>query len=64
MGFWQSVKAEAASREASALRWLRVAMIGFALLWVILTAYAWSWNFKAPNFTDYLSYWAAGKLTI
>ena len=64
MGFWQSVQAEAASREASALRWLRVAMIGFALLWVILTAYAWSWNFKAPNFTDYLSYWAAGKLTL
>jgi hypothetical protein len=52
------------ARERSALRWLHVALTGFALLWVILTIYAWTWNFKAPNFTDYLSYWAAGKLTL
>ena len=52
------------ARKRAALRWLHVAMIGFALLWVILTVYAWTWNFKVPNFTDYLSYWAAGKLAI
>jgi hypothetical protein len=52
------------ARERSALRWLHVALTGFALLWVILTVYAWTWNFKAANFTDYLSYWAAGKLTL
>jgi hypothetical protein len=52
------------ARRDPALRWLRIALCGFALLWVILTAYAWTWNFKAANFTDYLSYWAAGKLTL
>ena len=64
MGALQSMNAVADSRNGSAMRWLRVALVGFALLWVILTIYAWSWNFQVPNFTDYLSYWAAGKLTL
>ena len=61
MGFLHPMPA---AREQWALRWLHVALTGFALLWVILTIYAWTWNFKAPNFTDYLSYWAAGKLAL
>jgi len=51
-------------RIDSALRWLRVAAVGFALLFVILIVWAWTWNFGSPNFTDYLSYWAAGKLAL
>jgi hypothetical protein len=56
--------ASARTREESALRWLQVGATGFALMFVIQIVWAWAWNFKAPNFTDYLSYWAAGKLTL
>ena len=54
----------AEARDGTVLRWLRVTLIGFALLWMILTVYAWSLNFNVANLTDYLSYWAAGKLTL
>ena len=56
--------ADGAAHEASALRWLRVSATGFALMFALLTVWAWTWNFKAANFTDYLSYWAAGKLAL
>ena len=46
------------------LRWMRTGAIGFGLLFFILTIWGWTWNFKHPNFTDYLSFWAAGKLTL
>ena len=70
MGFWKRAP-ETASNDAAAsdqtdpaMRWLRTAATGFGLLFVILIVWAWSWNFKHTNFTDYLSFWAAGKLTL
>lgn len=62
-GMWFPRRIPPTQQEA-ALRWLRVGATGFALLWAILTVYGWTWNFKIPNFTDYLSFWAAGKLTL
>jgi hypothetical protein len=43
---------------------LQIGAIGFALMFALLTVWGWTWNFKVPNFTDYLSYWAAGKLAL
>ena len=50
--------------EEPRLRWLRVGATGFALMFALLIVWGWTWNFKIPNFTDYLSYWAAGRLTL
>ena len=46
------------------MRWLGACATGFALLWVLLAIWAWTRNFHAVNFTDYISYWAAGKLAL
>jgi hypothetical protein len=49
---------------SSRVRWAWTAATGAGLLFVVLSFQAWTRNFSDPNFTDYLSYWAAGKLTL
>jgi alpha-1,2-mannosyltransferase len=49
---------------SSGLRWPRTAATGFALLFGILIIYGWTRNLVVANFTDYVSFWAAGKLAL
>ncbi len=46
------------------LRWAWASVTGVGLLFLALSIQAWVRNFSEPNITDYLSYWAAGKLTL
>ncbi|GAA4744844.1 glycosyltransferase family 87 protein [Sphingomonas daechungensis] len=46
------------------IRWGRTLASGFGLLLVALSVQAWSRHFSHEFMTDYLSYWAAGKLTL
>ena len=46
------------------LRWAWASVTGVGLLWLALSIQAWTRNFSDPNITDYLSYWAAGKLAL
>ena len=47
-----------------AWRWIRTSAIGISLLTILFFVWAWSFNFSQVNVTDYLSYWAAGKLVL
>ncbi len=46
------------------LRWAWASVTGVGLLFLALSIQAWVRNFSEPNITDYLSYWAAGKLAL
>ena len=46
------------------LRWAWACVTGVGVLFLALSIQAWTRNFSEPNITDYLSYWAAGKLTL
>ena len=46
------------------IRWQWASAVGVGLLFLALAIQAWARNFSAVNITDYLSYWAAGKLAI
>ena len=46
------------------IRWGQTIALGVGLLFIALSIQAWTRNFSEPNITDYLSYWAAGKLTL
>ena len=50
--------------ERGAWRWIRASAIGISLLTILFFVWAWSFNFSQVNVTDYLSYWAAGKLVL
>ena len=49
---------------AAPIRWHRTAAIAVAVLIAICIAVVWAQNYREPNFTDYLSFWAAGHLAI
>ena len=53
-----------AGSERGAWRWIRASAIGISLLTILFFVWAWSFNFSQVNVTDYLSYWAAGKLVL
>lgn len=46
------------------MRWLRACAMAVSLLTLMFFVWAWSFNFSQVNVTDYLSYWAAGKLAL
>ena len=46
------------------LKWLRASAIAVSILMVLFVIWAWTFNFSQVNVTDYLSYWAAGKLAL
>lgn len=46
------------------MRWWRTAAVGFSVLWISQIVWDWSRSFSAHYLSDYLSYWAAGKLTL
>ena len=46
------------------VRWQWAGAMGVGLLFLALAIQAWARNFSAVNVTDYLSYWAAGKLAL
>ena len=46
------------------IRWVWASVTGVGLLFLALSIQAWTRNFSEPNITDYLSYWAAGKLAL
>ena len=52
------------SIASSKLRWGWVLGNGVGLLLVALSIWVWTRNFSDVNMTDYLSYWAAGKLAL
>ena len=52
------------SVASSNLRWGWIIANGVGLLFIALSIQAWVRNFSEPNITDYLSYWAAGKLSL
>ena len=45
-------------------RWVWASVTGVGILFLALSTQAWTRNFSEPNVTDYLSYWAAGKLAL
>lgn len=45
------------------LRWHRAIATSFAILFALCIVMVWVQNFREPNVTDYLSFWAAGHLT-
>ena len=57
------MRSEAPS-DAKKLRWVWASVTGVGLLFLALSIQAWIRNFSEANITDYLSYWAAGKLTL
>jgi Glycosyltransferase family 87 len=54
----------AQTRGKGRVRWGRTVAMGFGLLFIAISIQAWLRNFSAANLTDYLSYWAAGKLAL
>lgn len=48
--------------QAKVLRWQRTAATGFAILFLLLTIGYWIFYTAGPRLTDFMSYWAAGKL--
>jgi alpha-1,2-mannosyltransferase len=46
------------------LKWLRASGVAVSILAVLFVVWAWTFNFSQVNVTDYLSYWAAGKLAL
>jgi alpha-1,2-mannosyltransferase len=52
------------SPSATKVRWQWAGAMGVGLLFLALAIQAWTRNFSAVNITDYLSYWAAGKLAL
>ena len=50
--------------SAAGPRWLRASAIAVSILTVLFVVWAWTFNFSQVNVTDYLSYWAAGKLAL
>ena len=50
--------------SAAGLKWLRTSAIAVSILMVLFVVWAWTFNFSQVNVTDYLSYWAAGKLAL
>lgn len=45
-------------------RWAWATVTGVGILFLTLSMQAWARNFSESNITDYLSYWAAGKLAL
>ena len=52
------------SAGSHGIRWGWTAAMGIGALSIALIIWNWTQNFSAPQMTDYLSYWAAGKLAI
>jgi hypothetical protein len=46
------------------LNWLGASAVAVSILAVLFVIWAWTFNFSQVNVTDYLSYWAAGKLAL
>ena len=46
------------------IRWAPTTAMGLGALFVALSIWTWARNFSTPQMTDYLSYWAAGNLTL
>ncbi len=48
----------------TSVRWHRMSAIAIAILIATCMVVVWAQNFREPNFTDYLSFWAAGHLAL
>lgn len=48
----------------SKVPWGQATAWGIASLFGAYLVYLWSFNFRTPNYTDYLSFWAAGRLAL
>lgn len=53
-----------APNPSARLGWGRAATIGLAIVFGLYLALNWYLNFRSPAYTDYLSFWAAGRLVL
>jgi alpha-1,2-mannosyltransferase len=55
---------EISTASTNSIRWHRAAATGFALLFVIIALWSFVGNFLTPTGIDFISFWAAGRLTL